>query len=468
MLGPLTDADPEARRRVMLLAAAALLVAGLAVAAAVGNLLRRDAPLELLTANPATDARAFVRQAYAAHAHLPAMTLVANMWDEEGPVDPHRYVFDGAGSVRHECCEGAIIIQSRGTRGWTGTADDGRAVWVQEGRPQNLAAHELVTYNGFNSPECELGWRYVGRATILGRAAHHLACTREPEGRVSVPDQELWLDAELGIALRGISYAIQMNGNNEPAGSYRSDMEVVLLELGEPARAEFEAPAGMPAFTSAELSCKDDPSTCQASEPPSTPMPVTTPEPGPFFLFPPDVEELVNDTLATYADIPAMETVLEDRGQYDVERRWFTDGDRALREEWHFDPGNPASPTVYVMNPDGWFESWYQPDGTTQWRRLGGSREVSSSVFTLGLPERCDEGWRLVGLDRLPGGEAWHIACGPDEYWIDRERLLVVRHAPPPDPLSFLVKSQTVLSVEIRPQPAELFELPEGAVMMDR
>jgi hypothetical protein len=44
----------------------------------------------------------------------------------------------------------------------------------------------------------------------------------------------------------------------------------------------------------------------------------------------------------------------------------------------------------------------------------------------------------------------------------------VVRHAPPPDPLSYLVKSQTVLSVEIRPQPAELFELPEGAVLMDR
>lgn len=467
MLGRLTDADPDPRRRAMLLAAAALLVLGLAVAAAVGNLLRRDAPVELLTADPATNPNAFVLEAYTAHRHLPAMTLVANMWDEEGPVDAHRFVFDGRTAVRHECCEGAVIIQNGTSRGSTNTAGDGQLVWLIEGAPENHPASELVSYNGFASPTCELGWRYVGAAMVLGRQAHHLACAREPEGAIGIPEHELWIDAELGIALRSVSFGIQMDENNQPVAPYRSDMEVVLFELGEPAPSEFEPPLGIPAFTAAELACRDDPSTCEPHETAGTPRPATTPEPGGFSLFTPNVQELVDGTLASYTGAPAMEILVEDRGQFEGEWRRFTDGKGALREEWHFDRGDPASPTVYLMNGDGVFESYYQPDGSTQWRRIGEPREVSVTLFTLGMPATCDEGWRLVGLERLLGREAWRIACAGDEYWIDRERLLVVRRAPAPDPLSFTANTTTVLSFELGPQPAELFQVPEGDIVRE-
>jgi hypothetical protein len=463
----LTEADPDARRRAMLLAAATLLVLGLAVTAAVGNLLRRDGPIHLLTADPASNPNAFVQEAYSAHRHLPAMTLVANMWGEEGSVDAHRFVFDGDTAVRHECCNGTIIIQNGSSRGSTNIAGDGEAIWVIEGVPQHHPAFELVMYNGFGSPDCQLGWRYVGDAVLLGRQAHHLACAREPEGAIAIPEQELWIDAELGIALQGVTFGIQMDENNQPVAPFRSDMEVVLFDLREPAGSEFEPPPGLPVFTSAELRCRDDPSTCEPGEPIRTPRPATTPEPGGFSLFTPNTQELVDETLASQAGTPAMEIHVEDRGQFEGEWRRFTDGQGALREEWHFDPGNPESPTVYLRNADGFFESHYQPNGSTQWRKIGEPQEASVTRLTLDLPATCREEWRHVGLERLLGRDAWRIACGGDEYWIDRERLLVVRHTPAPDPLTYVVEAKTVLFIEVGPQPPELFEIPEGDVVRE-
>ncbi len=464
VLGRLTDADPDARRRWMLLAAAALLAVGVAVAAAVGTLLRQDEPIRRLTVDPAVDPLGFVEQAYAAHRDLPAMTLIARIWDDqEGtPVDVHRFVLDGDGSIRHECCGGTIQIQTPDGELTAQDHGDGQLTWVASRVDDSIAEFQLIIYSQFTGPDCLLGWRYVGPATLIGRDAHHLACPRPLEGDLAIPDYEMWVDAELGIALRTRVWGVQAGDNNEPGAVYGMNMEVESIAPGQRAEAEFKPPPGVRVYTVAELECRVAPSSCQSPEPPDTPRPVTTPEPGGFVLFAPDVDELVAETLANYDALPAMAIRIEDRTTFESEMRIFTDGGAFVRRETH--PADAGlEPVVYLLTEDGVFDSNQDEDGSEWWNRLGDWRAPPLEWFTLGLSETCNDGFAYVGLDRLLGRDAWHIACGLNDYWIDRERLLVVRHVKNPDPLHLIVETRTVLSIEIGPQPPELFELPEGA-----
>ena len=470
VFGLLSDADPDARRRAMLLVAAALLALGVALAAAVGSLLRRDEAIRITT-DPAVNARAFVEEAFAAHRFLPPMTLVARMWDiAEGPVDVQRFYVNARGHLRHECCGGTVLILAGDRSGSTNDDGTGEIVWVagQAGAPDALPAYELADSSGFRTPDCPGPWRYVGPATVLERAAHHLACPLQPQGDVVMPDLELWLDAELGIALRSTTWGIQLDENNQAVSPYGSEMAVESIVFGEPDPVLFEPPPGMTAMTQDELNCQFDPGSCEPAGPPSTPLLVTTAEPGPDVKNPPDVTALVAATLASYAGSPEMAVFIETRGNLDGEWRRFTDGTGRFREEWHFDPTSPANPTVYLGTPEGLFESWYQDDGTTEWRQMrSGGSEVRADFLTLGLPASCAEGWSYHGLDVLLRTEAWHVACVRDEYWIDRDRLLVLRHAVAPDALHIVGESQTMLHIEVGPQPDALFELPEGDVVIE-
>ena len=470
LLALLSDADPAARRRAMLLAAAALLALGVVGAAAVGAFLRKNEPVRI-TSDPAVDAPAFVGEAFAAHRFLPPMTLEARLWDvAEGPVDVQRFYVNAAGHLRHECCDGTIIIIGAPRAGSTNQDQRGNPIWLlgSAGETDALPAFELAMYSGFGTPDCEAGWRYVGPDRVVDRPAHHLACPRGPEGDVVLPDQELWLDAELGITLRSKTWGVQMDENGEPASPYGSEMAVESIVLGEPDPALFEPPANLPVMTLAEYSCQLDPGSCETAAPPETPLPVTSPAPGPEMKDPPDVATLVAATLESYAGTPEMAVYFETRGNLNGEFRRFTDGTGRFREEWHFDPSSPGNPTVYLGTPDGVFESWYQDDGTTEWREMGrGEPGVRPEFLTLGLPASCTEGWAYRGLDLLLGAEAWHIACGRSEYWIDRDRLLVLRYAVEPDALHLAGESRTVLFIEIGPQPDALFELPEGDVVIE-
>jgi hypothetical protein len=463
VLAPLTDADPAARRRAMLLLAAALLAVGVVAAAVAGALFRTADPVRL-TADPAQDPPAFMEQAFAAHRLLPPMALVARLWDvEEGPVDVQRFYVDATGNVRHECCDGTIMILAGEGAGTT--LDDGSGVvWISgpQGAPDAIPAFQLAQSSGFHTPDCPGGWRYVGPETVVDRPAHHVACPGRPQGDIAIPDLELWIDAELGLTLRSKTWGVQLDENNEPLRPYGSEMAVESIVLEDPDPTLFEPPPGMTVLTQDEYNCKSDPATCRTAGPPATSLPVTTTAPGPPVDEPPDVAALVAATHGSYAGSPEMAVFVEERGNLDGETRYFTDGTGRFRQEWHFDPASPANPTVYLGTPEGLFESWFQEDGTTEWRRMEGVEpELPPSVLALGLPATCDA-WTFRGLDVLLGTAAWHIACGRDEYWIDRERLLVVRHARAPDALHTLGESWTVLHIEIGPQPDELFELPEG------
>jgi hypothetical protein len=466
----LSDADPDARRRVMLLGAALLLAVGVVAAAAVGAFLRKDEPVRI-TSDPAVDAPAFVDEAFAAHRVLPPMTLVARLWDvDEGPLDVQRFYVDGTGRLRHECCGGTTIIIGGESAGSTNQDGSGNPIWLlgSAGAPDALPGFELAMYSGFGTPNCVQGWRYVGPDRVIDRPAHHLACPQQPQGDVELPDLELWLDAELGITLRSATWSIQMDENNEPFAPYGSEMAVESIVFGEPDPALFDPPPGLTAMTQEEYNCQFDPASCRTSAPPQTPLPATTAAPGPPENDPPDLAALVAATLQSYAGSPAMAVFVEERGNLDGEWRRFTDGTGRFREEWHFDPASPANPTVYLGTREGVFESWYQDDGTTEWRQMrSGGPALSPTFLTLGLPGTCAEGWTYHGLDLLLGAEAWHIACARDEYWIDRDRPLVLRHAIEPDALHTTGASWTVLHIEVGPQPDALFELPEDAIVTE-
>jgi hypothetical protein len=473
MPGPfalLTDADPVARRRATLLVAAALLALGVTVAAIAGSFLRKNDPVRI-TADPAVDAPAFVEEAFAAHRVLPPMTLVARMADVEegGSVDVQRFYVDSSGRLRHECCDGTIIIIGGPGSGSTNQDEAGNPIWLlgSAGDPEALPGYELATYSGFQSPACQGGWRYVGPDLVIERPAHHLACPQAPQGDVELPDLELWLDAELGITLRSATWGIQLDENNEPLAPFGSEMAVSSIVLGEPDPALFEAPPTLRAMTMAEYNCQFDPPSCEASAPPEPPQPVTSPEgslpPG----APPDIPAIVAATLNSYAGAPGAEIVIEDRAFFGGIVHRYIDPAGSLREE-RSDTVDDPQPVVTLWIPEGMYETWHLDDGTTEWRRLGDVHvPASADAFALGLPSTCDRGWTFRGVDVLLGAAAWHIACGPQEFWIDRERLLVVRTLVQRDALHPGEDVRTVLFIEIAPQPTTLFELPEGANVVE-
>jgi hypothetical protein len=467
-LGRISDADPFARRRALLLVAAALLAMGAVLAATVGALLRDDGPIPRLTIDPAVDPNGFVVQAYAAHGRLPAMAFVADMFDDEGPTDRQRFWVDDSGTMRHECCDGHIEIVGPTGTGSRSEVGDGGFVWRIDPPDNTRPGYELAMYSAFHGPQCELGWRYVGEAVVIGRAAHHLACPRAPEGPVSLPDSELWVDADLGIALRTETAVIQVDDDGNPVAAYPSHMRAVSIELGPQPPELFQPPRDLRVVTAREHACLSDPGACDATPVPSAPpLPITTPAAAPAQPAAPDVPALVAEALASYADGPPMAATIEERGFLTGEYRRFHDGEGRFREEWHFDRQDPASPTVYLMGPDGTLESWFLDDGTIEWRKLGRTFEPTFDGFTLGLPAECPTGWAYLGLDLLLGREAWHISCAGVEYWVERERHLVVRRHIRPDPLEIEGDTSTVLDIVLGPQPAKLFVPPEGAVVTE-
>ena len=98
-LGALSDADPVARRRSLLIAAALLVALALASAAAVGalRLLERD-PVQDLSLEPPTDVPAFVLSSYE---RLPELPPVALTWHDSDSAKGRIYV-DRSGAVRFD------------------------------------------------------------------------------------------------------------------------------------------------------------------------------------------------------------------------------------------------------------------------------------------------------------------------------------------------------------------------------
>jgi hypothetical protein len=254
LIGALSDADPVARRRSLLIAAALLVALALASAAAVGawRLMQRD-PIHELSLEPPADVQAFVLSSYD---RLPQLPPVALMWKDSGSAKGRIYV-DRSGAVRFDRFVSADATEPSSYTILSGDRVSGmahigsEAVWVEQGDPaigeDPRVFLRTVLRAEDGPPGCEMepdtsevgigtaaaGWRYVGTEYIAGRPAHHLACG----------GGDLWLDIETRLILRVRHQDIDDAGSPIP-GTMRTT-EVTEIAFGEQPAALFVPPAGV-------------------------------------------------------------------------------------------------------------------------------------------------------------------------------------------------------------------------------
>ena len=319
ILGALSDADPVARRRNLLIAAALLLALALASAAAVGawRLFQRD-PIDQLSLEPPADLPAFVLSSYERLPQLPPLTLtwhssgmpIRTPWGQGlgrgyGVADGRIFV-DRSGAVRFDRLESADATDPssytilRADHHLSGVVPVGsEPVWVEPGDealaaevdPRVLLRTVLSAETG--QPGCETqrdpsgagdgtvaaGWQYIGLEDVARRHTHHVTCG----------GSDLWIDIETRLVLRTKGPAV--DDARQPIPGQFSTTEVTEIAFGEQPAALFGPPDGltrMSADAYGAYLCTHDPSdeervglpglreSCSAD---ATPEPTTAPEP---------------------------------------------------------------------------------------------------------------------------------------------------------------------------------------------
>ena len=473
----MSDADPVVRRRVLLLLAAALLVAGLAVTGIVGAwLLERSTQVipqvPQITLEQPSDMPAFARSAYGQMAELPPMTIVAL---EDG-TSKIRILVDGHGSVRIERYATPDATAPETYELYVGTTRaevvriDGQPAWHQVAGgisedPRVFVFAAMSSAGNTPAPGCEIAisegetyadppsrnWRWLGSTTIAGRSTHHIACVGE-----------LWIDAETRLTLKSRGPALDAAYQPIP-GQFRT-VEAVEVTLREPPAELFELrpPNGVATIDDDAFSCATDPY-CSAS-----PKPVVTPPAAAGDVQPPtDVEALVAASLAATDDPPAYDVALEHwSAKYPGSTtRVVHDGHGKYRSEQTFDQ-SPDPPWITLSGEDYYYVTDQTTDGVRFWRDRSGEPERGFVRYPLRVPDACAGDWTFVGVDDIHGRAADHLTCpgalAPDEYWIDRETRLVLRVQTLVDERQGTTVDE-VTDLRLGQQPAELFELPPDA-----
>jgi hypothetical protein len=282
-LGGFGDADPTARRRVLLVAAALLIALAFASAAAVGalRLLQRD-DIQDLSLQPPTDVRAFVLSSYDRLPELPPLVMTRL---DDGSAKSRMYV-DRSGAVRFERYASADATEPETFRILSGDsvgsleAVGSEKVWVVQHEaigedPRVFIRSSLglgaITFDRL--PGCELtpntddpgnatdatGWRYVGSEPVAGRPAHRFTCG----------GGDLWLDVETRLILR--ARAPLVDDADQPIPGKFQTIEVTEIAFGEQPAALFDlaTPASVVSVPIEDLEtyrCARDP-ICSAQPP---------------------------------------------------------------------------------------------------------------------------------------------------------------------------------------------------------
>ena len=257
-LGALSDADPVARRRSLIIAAALLLALAVASAVTVGawRMLQRD-PLDELSLEPPADLPAFVLSSYE---RLPQLPPVAFAWHDSDSAKGRIYVHR-SGAVRFDRFASAEATDPSSYTILSGNRMSGlalvesEAVWIEPGH-EAFGDDPRVFLRTILSPDegpgCEMerdssevgngtaatGWRYVGVEYVAGRPTHHVACL----GELSL-DTDLWLDIETRLILRTREPLTDEAG--QPIPGQFGTTEVTEITFGEQPAALFEPPEGV-------------------------------------------------------------------------------------------------------------------------------------------------------------------------------------------------------------------------------
>jgi hypothetical protein len=317
LLGALSDADPVARRRSLLIAAALLLAVAVASAAAVGawRLLQQD-PVDKLSLEPPADVPAFVLSSYERLPQLPPVAFSWHdtcAWPDCGPAKGRVYV-DRSGTVRFDQFVSADATESASYRilrpdhrisGVDSVGSD--KVWIEPGHeaigedPRVFLLGILST--GDLGSGCEVaqdegengdarnwiapaGWRYVGVETVAGRLTH----------RVSCGGGDLWIDIETRLILRMREPLTDDAG--QPIPGQFATTEVTEIVFAEQPATLFQPPQGLQRISAQEYTayiCErglpnalapgisdcpsaEEPEATPPSEPSPTPTPTVRPD----------------------------------------------------------------------------------------------------------------------------------------------------------------------------------------------
>lgn len=447
-LGGLGDADPIARRRTLLLAAALLAVLGLAAIAGVGALLQPKPVIEQLSLEQPADLDGYVTAAYEGLVTLPALSIT--ILEVEGT--KVRFTYNGAGILRldhyfspNDAEPGLFRLYTDGVMAEE-TDLNGESIWLQylgQGNPLN----EIAMATGLNAT-CPTPFEYIALEYLINRPTHHVQCG----------GSSMWMDIETGLPLRSINA-------QEQSGGPTIEFTVLELVVGPQPAELFVPPAGLVVMNDLEFNCAQDPACVAPPTPAPTSPPLVRPDPAPGdYPVPADLDAFIAEVLERYDEAPALEMLVAgSAGRPDVQRRFFYDGSGRLREEYIFDPNEP--PTVYLRDGDRSYESYgLTEDGRSIWQDLGPAADVEVPELG-GLSQACRSGWEHVGFDLIMDRPAHHIVCRYREVWIDREWLFVTRAQTNPDPLSNDTYVSEVLELQFVAQPADLFELPADALV---
>ena len=295
VLRAVSDADPMARQRTLLIAAALLAGLMLASAFAVGGmrLLERErvpidlAPPAVVQLAPPADVPALALSTYDQMPQMPPVTI-STLTD--GATKGRIYV-SASGDVRIERFAQAdatepttFDILAGTTRARLVTIGTDRS-WVKQDEaisedPRVFLVAELMGSGagagvgcGVTRNEGEVGngiaadaWTYVGPEAVLGRPAFHITCA----------GGHLWIDPETRLILRSEGPARDADFQPIP-GSSRT-IEVTAIEFGDPPADLFAltAPPGVVELSPEDYQCRLDPAACPPAPTP-TPIPSARP-----------------------------------------------------------------------------------------------------------------------------------------------------------------------------------------------
>ena len=467
IVGWLTNADPIARRRSLILATAALALLAAMLAVAAGAILK-SRPV-----TPVPLAFDIVQSAYSRMPELKPLVLTTL---EDGS-KKERIEVGANGAIRIEEFASVDATAPSGYRILAGTELgqlfelDGKPYWYQQAGaisedprvfvyaeispaafPTGPNSRCLGATDPLQSGSQPGGWTYVGLEQVVGRPAYHVRCAGD-----------LWIDVETGLVLRSSGPAVGRDGL--PIAGKVHTIEVASLTFAEPSAALFDiaAPAGVAVATDDQHSLGDCIrfALCLAS-----PRPIVTPPPAVAASPAITADALVARTAAVSTALPAYELVLQSSNTgltlVGDRTRVLFDGANRYRIEVTNQPGTVWETTSTIFTGPAYkYRSEIQPDGSTIWR------DASSGGFGSSYPLRnfpdCPGGWRYLATATVADRVADHLGCPSSqdgtEIWIDRLLPIELR-SQVADPTSGGTNVQEVVSLQFGPLPASLFDLP--------
>ena len=348
---------------------------------------------------------------------------------------------------------------------------DGKPYWYQSGSfgedPRVFvdAATQGTAFGNLTSTSCPSGtdpadlfegsaWTAIGVETVIGRPTYHLHCLGD-----------IWIDQETALVLRSEGPRYGLDGF--PIAG-KATIEATSLEFRTPRAELFDlaAPAGVATATEVQYNfakCRQY-GNCLAS-----PRPLIVPPPASAEPPSETADELVALARASGTTLPAYDVVVQDtntglalaggrtRVLFDGTDRYRIEGTNQPRTAWE-------STTITLAGKGYRYVAEPQPDGSIAWRSI--SRGPGS--YPLSIPDTCQGGWGLAGVDLIASRVADHLACldsgSATAIWIDRQ-LRVVLRSQESDATSGGIWVLEVETFGPGVSDASLFDLPAGASM---